>query len=122
MTVSILLMTLPVTIYVLILWVFKNCLISVFGHTIILITPEKISRISKALGITYGKYYSSIREDITEIEIGGKRTALRIWAGARKYEIQEDEFASEMEMEWLASELAKWLNVPINYHTYPYQY
>ena len=42
-------------------------------------------------------------------------SSLIIWAGVHKYQIGGDDgtIKSEPEMEWLASELSNWLNLPI---------
>ncbi|KAM3095724.1 serine/threonine protein kinase [Phormidesmis sp. 146-35] len=56
----------------------------------------------------------SLRLAITELELyQGDPSAIRVWAGKRKYQLGGDGSLSAAELTWLARELSDWLKLPI---------
>ncbi|GAB4383972.1 MAG: serine/threonine-protein kinase [Elainellaceae cyanobacterium] len=102
-------------------------LASLFGVTRLQITPQQISFTYNVLGVVRKLTPASLRHDITQLEYvarpdhirpaeeAGIHTSgtLRIWAGARRYELS-DQRLTKPELEWLAQELSEWLGLPID--------
>lgn len=100
---------------------------SLFGYVKLCLNQEQIAKFYQLLGFTFQSQVASRKKYIHKLTYiprhfvkysNGEKTEvfaqLIISAGIRKYKLQDGgAIASEFELEWLASELSNWLNVPI---------
>ncbi|MFT0788992.1 serine/threonine protein kinase [Synechococcus sp. H55.10] len=105
-------------------WLVLLTLYSLFGKAYLYIDKERISLAYELLGLRFHPVPPSRRCYIDRLELipGYTRRQpysgtleevcpqLNIWAGNRKYELKN---LQEPELEWLASELSRWLKIPI---------
>ncbi|MEM7555961.1 MAG: serine/threonine-protein kinase [Cyanobacteria bacterium P01_A01_bin.84] len=107
----------------------KELLLPFFSTTKLIINSRKIFMKHELVGWAYKSYHPLLRKNIHQLvyvpthfiynDRGDKlqvETHLVIWAGARKYTLGRDKafIQSEKEVEWLASELSEYLDLPIS--------
>ncbi|MFS8890295.1 serine/threonine protein kinase [Synechococcus sp. R55.2] len=98
-------------------------LYGLFGKAHLRIDTEYIRLAHEVFGLRFGNVPPSRRWDIDRLELiprhtrrdsGGDRVEvspqLNVWAGNRKYELKD---LQEPELEWLAVELSRWLQIPV---------
>ncbi|MGA7937108.1 MAG: serine/threonine-protein kinase [Kovacikia sp.] len=95
---------------------------SLLGQTHLQIDPQQISLTSKRLGFQSNRPQVSPRHRINKLEyrkilpgdnsLDTPESQLALWAGTEKYELGSNLTTSELD--WLASELSAWLNLPIH--------
>ncbi|MEM9923318.1 MAG: protein kinase [Cyanobacteria bacterium P01_D01_bin.50] len=109
------------------LFLIYSCLFSLFGKIRLSLNKERITKIYELLGFKFQRPNASYKKDIHKLtyipkhfvkDSEGDKTEvfaqLIISTGIRKYKLQDGgAIASESELEWLASELSDWLNLPI---------
>ncbi len=101
-------------------------LYGLFGKAYLHIDKERISLAHEVFGLRFRRVPPSLRRDIDRLELIPRHTKrdshgdrvevkpqLNIWAGNRKYELGAGIPLQEPELEWLASELSRWLKIPI---------
>ncbi|MEN9223218.1 MAG: hypothetical protein Q6M04_12355, partial [Thermostichus sp. BF3_bins_97] len=101
-------------------------LYGLFGKALLHIDRERVGLTHEVFGLRFRKVPLSWRRDIDRLELVPRHTKrdadgdrvevtpqLNIWAGNRKYELGAGIPLQEPELEWLASELSRWLQVPI---------
>ncbi len=101
-------------------------LYGLFGKAYLHIDKERISLAHEVFGLRFRRVPPSLRRDIDRLELVPRHTRrnsdgdrvevnpqLNIWAGNRKYELGAGIPLQEPELEWLASELSRWLKIPI---------
>lgn len=103
-------------------------LLSLFGNIRLILNHKHIKLTYELFGFKYNRPQPSARQNITKLvytpkhltkDSSGDKTQvsaqLEIWAGVRKYQLGDiTVIQSEAELEWLASELSDWLNLPIH--------
>ncbi|MFS8890158.1 hypothetical protein NW838_03340, partial [Synechococcus sp. R55.2] len=73
-----------------------------------------IRLVYEVFGLRFRRVPPSRRWDIDRLElIPCQSPQLNIWAGNRKYELGAGIPLQEPELEWLASELSRWLKIPV---------
>ena len=101
---------------------------SLFGKVRLCLSKERITKFYEILGFGFQRPGSSDQKDINKLTYiprhfvknsDGEKTEvfaqLVISTGVRKYKLQDGgAIASESELEWLASELSDWLNLPVS--------
>ncbi|MGD1914302.1 MAG: serine/threonine protein kinase [Rivularia sp. (in: cyanobacteria)] len=109
------------------LFLIYSCVFSLFGKIRLCLNKERISKIYEILGFKFQRPSASYKKDIHKLtyiprhfvkDSEGDKTEvfaqLIISTGVRKYKLQDGgAIASPSELEWLASELSDWLNLPI---------
>lgn len=98
-------------------------LYGLFGKVHLQIDTEYIRLVHEVFGLRFRNVPPSRRWDIDRLELIPRHTRrdsdgdrvevspqLNIWAGNRKYELKD---LQEPEVEWLASELSRWLQIPV---------
>jgi hypothetical protein len=101
-------------------------LYGLFGKAHLQIDKERIGLAHEVFGLRFRRVPPSLRRDIDRLELVPRHTKrdsdgdrvevkpqLNIWAGNRKYELGAGIPLQEPELEWLASELSRWLKIPI---------
>ena len=89
-------------------------LYGLFGKAHLRIDTEYIRLAHEVFGLRFGNVPPSRRWDIDRLElIPCQSPQLNIWAGNRKYELGAGIPLQEPELEWLASELSRWLKIPV---------
>ncbi len=100
---------------------------SLFGKVRLCLGKERITKFYQILGFDFQRPGASDKKDINKLTYiprhfvknsDGEKTQvfaqLIISTGVRKYKLQDGgAIASESELEWLASELSDWLNLPV---------
>ncbi|AFY53386.1 protein kinase family protein [Rivularia sp. PCC 7116] len=98
-----------------------------FGKVRLCLSKERITKFYEILGFHFQRPSASNKKDIKKLiyiprhfvkNDSGERTEvfaeLIISTGVRKYKLQDGgAISSESELEWLASELSDWLNLPV---------
>ena len=101
---------------------------SLFGKVRLCLTKERITKFYEILGFDFQRPGASFKKDINKLTYiprhivknsDGEKTEvfaqLIISTGVRKYKLQDGgAIAHESELEWLASELSDWLNLPVS--------
>jgi hypothetical protein len=98
-------------------------LYGLFGKAHLRINTEYIRLAHEVFGLRFGNVPPSRRWDIDRLELIPRHTRrdsdgdrvevspqLNVWAGNRKYELKD---LQEPELEWLAAELSRWLQIPV---------
>jgi serine/threonine protein kinase len=98
-------------------------LYGLFGKVHLQIDTEYIRLVHEVFGLRFGNVPPSRRWDIDRLELIPRHTRrdsdgdrvevspqLNVWAGNRKYELKD---LQEPELEWLAAELSRWLQIPV---------
>jgi hypothetical protein len=98
-------------------------LYGLFGKAHLRIDTEYIRLVHEVFGLRFRRVPPSRRWDIDRLELIPRHTRrdsdgdrvevspqLNIWAGNRKYELKD---LQEPELEWLAVELSRWLQIPV---------
>jgi hypothetical protein len=98
-------------------------LYGLFGKAHLRIDTEYIRLAHEVFGLRFGNVPPSRRWDIDRLELIPRHTRrdsdgdrvevspqLNVWAGNRKYELKD---LQEPELEWLAAELSRWLQIPV---------
>ncbi|MFS8839789.1 serine/threonine protein kinase [Synechococcus sp. W55.2] len=98
-------------------------LYGLFGKVHLQIDTEYIRLVHEVFGLRLGNVPPSRRWDIDRLELIPRHTRrdsdgdrvevspqLNIWAGNHKYELKD---LQEPELEWLAVELSRWLQIPV---------
>lgn len=98
-------------------------LYGLFGKVHLQIDTEYIRLVHEVFGLRFRNVPPSRRWDIDRLELIPRHTRrdsdedrvevspqLNIWAGNRKYELKD---LQEPELEWLAVELSRWLQIPV---------
>ena len=98
-------------------------LYGLFGKAHLRIDTEYIRLVHEVFGLRFGNVPPSRRWDIDRLELIPRHTRrdsdgdrvevspqLNIWAGNHKYELKD---LQEPELEWLAVELSRWLQIPV---------
>jgi serine/threonine protein kinase len=98
-------------------------LYGLFGKVHLQIDTEYIRLVHEVFGLRFRNVPPSRRWDIDRLELIPRHTRrdsdgdrvevspqLNIWAGNRKYELKD---LQEPELEWLAAELSRWLQIPV---------
>lgn len=89
-------------------------LYGLFGKVHLRIDTKYIRLFHEVFGLRFGNVPPSRRWDIDRLElIPCQSPQLNIWAGNRKYELGAGIPLQEPELEWLASELSRWLKIPV---------
>lgn len=101
-------------------------LYGLFGKVHLQIDTEYIRLVHEVFGLRFRNVPPSRRWDIDRLELIPRHTRrdsdgdrvevspqLNIWAGNRKYELGAGIPLQEPELEWLASELSRWLQIPV---------
>jgi len=91
---------------------------STLGQTQLTIDSQQISLSTRRLGLSAGRPVTSPRHTIKRVERSkalkaGDNPQLIIWA-EQKYELGTTPPLTEAEVEWLATEVANWLKMPIS--------
>ncbi len=100
---------------------------SLFGKVRLCLSKERITKFYEILGFGFQRPGSSYKKDVNKLTYiprhfvknsDGEKTEvlaqLVISTGVRKYKLQDGgAIANESELEWLASELSDWLNLPV---------
>ncbi len=102
-------------------------LFALFGKTRLTIDRQKITTRYQMLGVHWQKPRPAPRKDILRLELkkattyydnsGDRQTKtphILIWAGTTKFSLGEHSEMTDPELEWLASELSQWLQLPIS--------
>jgi serine/threonine protein kinase len=98
-------------------------LYGLFGKVHLQIDTEYIRLVHEVFGLRFRNVPPSRRWDIDRLELIPRHTRrdsdgdrvevspqLNVWAGNRKYELKD---LQEPELEWLAVELSRWLQIPV---------
>jgi serine/threonine protein kinase len=98
-------------------------LYGLFGKVHLQIDTEYIRLVHEVFGLRFRNVPPSRRWDIDRLELIPRHTRrdsdgdrvevspqLNVWAGNRKYELKD---LQEPELEWLAAELSRWLQIPV---------
>jgi len=98
-------------------------LYGLFGKVHLRIDTKYIRLAHEVFGLRFGNVPPSRRWDIDRLELIPRHTRrdsdgdrvevspqLNVWAGNRKYELKD---LQEPELEWLAAELSRWLQIPV---------
>lgn len=89
-------------------------LYGLFGKVHLRIDTKYIRLVYEVFGLRFRRVPPSRRWDIDRLElIPCQSPQLNIWAGNRKYELGAGIPLQEPELEWLASELSRWLKIPV---------
>ena len=89
-------------------------LYGLFGKVHLRIDTKYIRLAHEVFGLRFGNVPPSRRWDIDRLELIPRQSPqLNIWAGNRKYELGAGIPLQEPELEWLASELSRWLKIPV---------
>lgn len=89
-------------------------LYGLFGKVHLQIDTEYIRLAHEVFGLRFRRVPPSRRWDIGRLELIPRQSPqLNIWAGNRKYELGAGIPLQEPELEWLASELSRWLKIPV---------
>lgn len=89
-------------------------LYGLFGKVHLQIDTEYIRLAHEVFGLRFRRVPPSRRWDIGRLELIPRQSPqLNIWAGNRKYELGAGIPLQEPEVEWLASELSRWLQIPV---------
>ncbi|MGY2946540.1 hypothetical protein [Thermostichus sp. MS-CIW-34] len=89
-------------------------LYGLFGKVHLRIDTEYIRLAHEVFGLRFRRVPPSRRWDIGRLELIPRQSPqLNIWAGNRKYELGAGIPLQEPELEWLASELSRWLKIPV---------
>ncbi|MCF2971585.1 serine/threonine protein kinase [Synechococcus sp. Nb3U1] len=101
-------------------------LYALFGKAHLHIDQDRIGLTHEVFGLRFRKVPRSWRRDIDRLELVPRhhkrdsdgdqvevKPQLNIWAGNRKYELGAGIPLQEPELEWLASELSRWLKIPV---------
>ncbi|NEQ40960.1 MAG: serine/threonine protein kinase [Okeania sp. SIO3I5] len=99
---------------------------TLFGTFKLCITQSKISRFLEIFGLRYRGTLTASRQNITKIELTSVSyeidsegdtfevpPEINIWAGTKKFTLNNDIGLTPPELDWLAQELSCWLNLPI---------
>ena len=100
---------------------------SLFGKVRLCLSKERITKFYEIFGFGFQRPSSSYKKDVNKLTYiprhfvknsDGEKTEvfaqLVISTGVRKYKLQDGgAIANESELEWLASELSDWLNLPV---------
>ncbi len=103
-------------------------LFSLFGKVRLCLSKERITKFYEIFGFNFQRRSGSYKKDIHKLtyipkhfvkDSNGEKTEvfaqLIISTGVGKYKLQDGgAIASPSELEWLASELSDWLNLPVN--------
>ncbi|MBV6627391.1 MAG: serine/threonine protein kinase [Rivularia sp. (in: Bacteria)] len=109
------------------LFLIYSFVFSLFGKVRLCLSKERITKFYEILGFHFQRPGGSNKKDINKLiyiprhfvkNDCGERTEvfaeLIISTGVRKYKLQDGgAISSESELEWLASELSDWLNLPV---------
>ncbi|MEM1391969.1 MAG: serine/threonine-protein kinase [Cyanobacteria bacterium P01_H01_bin.150] len=110
------------------LFLIYSFIFSLFGKVRLCLTKERITKFYEILGFDFQRPGASSKKDINKLTYiprhivknsDGEKTEvfaqLIISTGVRKYKLQDGgAIAHESELEWLASELSDWLNLPVS--------
>ncbi|BAY85803.1 serine/threonine protein kinase [Calothrix parasitica NIES-267] len=110
------------------LFLIYSFIFSLFGKVRLCLTKERITKFYEILGFDFQRPGASFKKDINKLTYiprhfvrnsDGEKTEvfaqLIISTGVRKYKLQDGgAIAHESELEWLASELSDWLNLPVS--------
>lgn len=110
------------------LFLIYSFIFSLCGKVRLCLTKERITKFYEILGFDFQRPGASPKKDINKLTYiprhfiknsDGEKTEvfaqLIISTGVRKYKLQDGgAIASESELEWLASELSDWLNLPVS--------
>jgi hypothetical protein len=89
-------------------------LYGLFGKVHLQIDTEYIRLVHEVFGLRFRRVPPSRRWDIDRLELIPRQSPqLNIWAGNRKYELGARIPLQEPELEWLAAELSRWLQIPV---------
>jgi len=108
------------------LWLILQILFAFWGQVWLHIGQEQISLRYELLGFTYHRPRPASKLQISKLEktqttfkrdSEGSRIEVKpqinIWAGTKKFRVGGGGLLSEIELDWLASELSDWLSLPI---------
>lgn len=106
-----------------------NLIFPLFGRIRLRLNQQQISLTHELFGFKFPRSRPSSRDSITKLTYTPSRlitnpegnmtnfvgAQLKIWAGVEKYQLVGNTggIKSEVELEWLASELSDWLGIPI---------
>ena len=109
------------------LFITLGILFAIWGKIRLVIDVEQIALTYKLFGIKYRSPKPTNSRDIIKLErtklsysrdSDGDRTTIKpqinIWAGTKKFSFGNNDLLTEVELDWLASELSQWLNLPIS--------
>ncbi len=114
------------------IWQILKILFTLKGTTVLQIDENTISLTYKLFGYSYQRHQPAPRENIARIErtmarrVRSRRNSrrfrtkthsvspqLNVWAGTKKFGIGNSATLSVVELDWLASELSHWLELPV---------
>ncbi len=101
-------------------------LLSLFGRIRLRIDRQQVAKTYELFGFKYNRPHPAPRDDISRLELTERffkkdsdgdllevKPKIIIWAGIKKYEVGENGWLSEPELDWLVHELSYWLDLPV---------